>query len=540
MKKFYVISLVIVMASCNTFLSEEPKDQQVEEMAFKDAASLYLNTVATLYNYIGGNEQSQGLQGTYRGVYDFNTFTTDEAIIPTRGGDWFDGGFWQEIFLHEWDAGTGALNDTWKYLYKVIALCNRSIETLDANASLLSDEQLKAYKAEVRALRAMYYYYLMDLFARVPLVLSSKTPMSQVNQSSRPEVFKFVLSELQETLPFLPYERSNYLGDYYGRMTGPVVIFLLAKICLNAEVFCDENWTDEVHTSGKDIFIDVDGKRLNAWEACIAYCDELSYFGYQLDKNMEDCFSVHNEISMENIFTIPMDPSFYTNQMQNLFRSYHYRHAGIYGMSGENGASATKETLETFGFFNADEWDIRLGATYYYGTVYDNDGKPVIMQNGEPLTYHPEAIKLDVTGDKYEALAGARMRKYAVDYTSSKDGKLMHNDIVLFRYADVLLMKCEAKVRNGQDGDTELNAVRVRSYMGFRKATLENILAERQLELAWEGWRRQDLIRFGKFTRPYSSRPQVPNEDSGFTTVFPIPGDVLTLNPNITQNYGYN
>lgn len=116
----------------------------------------------------------------------------------------------------------------------------------------------------------------------------------------------------------------------------------------------------------------------------------------------------------------------------------------------------------------------------------------------------------------------------------------MHNDIVLFRYADVLLMKCEAKVRNGQDGDTELNAVRVRSYMGFRKATLENILAERQLELAWEGWRRQDLIRFGKFTRPYSSRPQVPNEDSGFTTVFPIPGDVLTLNPNITQNYGYN
>ena len=244
MKKFYVISLVIVMASCNTFLSEEPKDQQVEEMAFKDAASLYLNTVATLYNYIGGNEQSQGLQGTYRGVYDFNTFTTDEAIIPTRGGDWFDGGFWQEIFLHEWDAGTGALNDTWKYLYKVIALCNRSIETLDANASLLSDEQLKAYKAEVRALRAMYYYYLMDLFARVPLVLSSKTPMSQVNQSSRPEVFKFVLSELQETLPFLPYERSNYLGDYYGRMTGPVVIFLLAKICLNAEVFCDENWTD--------------------------------------------------------------------------------------------------------------------------------------------------------------------------------------------------------------------------------------------------------------------------------------------------------
>ena len=539
MKKILLIVGIMTFASCNSFLDEESKDQEPEEYAYQDATSLYLNTVATLYNYIGGNAQSQGLQGTYRGVYDFNTFTTDEAIIPTRGGDWYDGGFWQEIFLHDWDAGTGALNDTWKYLYKVIALCNRSIETLDAHASLLSVDQLTAFKAEVRALRAMYYYYLIDMFARVPLVLSSSTPMSQVNQSSRPEVFKFVLSELQETLPLLAYERSNYLGDFYGRITEPVALFLLAKICLNAEVFCDENWTDEVRTPGKDIFIEVNGKRLNAWEACIAYCDELSYFGYGLEDNMENCFSVHNETSIENIFTIPMDPSFYTNQMQNLFRSYHYRHAGIYGMSGENGASATIEALETFGFFDDEKWDIRLGSTYYYGTVYDNEGNPVIMQNGEPLTYHPEVIKLDMTGDKYEALAGARMKKYAVDYTSTKDGKLMHNDIVLFRYADVLLMKSEAKVRNGQDGDAEMNAVRVRSNMDYRKATLENTLAERQLELAWEGWRRQDLIRFGQFTRPYSSRPQIPNEDSGFTTVFPIPGDVLTLNPNITQNYGY-
>ena len=122
MKKLYIILTTIALASCNTFLTEEPKDQEVEDMAYQDGSSVYLNAVATLYNYIGGNSQSQGLQGTYRGVYDFNTFTTDEAIIPTRGGDWYDGGFWQEIFLHEWDAGTGALNDTWKYLYKVIAL----------------------------------------------------------------------------------------------------------------------------------------------------------------------------------------------------------------------------------------------------------------------------------------------------------------------------------------------------------------------------------------------------------------------------------
>lgn len=538
MKRLTIIFGILTLVSCSSFLDEEPKDQEIEEMAYQNAESLYLNTVATLYNYIGGNSQSQGLQGTYRGVYDFNTFTTDEAIIPTRGGDWYDGGFWQEIFLHGWDAGTGALNDTWKYLYKVIALCNRSLETLDNHASMLSADDLMLFKAEVRALRAMYYYYLLDMFARVPLVVSSTIPMNQVKQSSRPEVFNFVLKELQETRMILPNVKSNQLGDYYGRITCPVVEFLLAKLCLNAEVYTHENWTDGNRPSGKDIIITVDGKQMNAWEACYAYCTMLESDGYELEKDMQDCFEVHNESSVENIFTIPMDPSSYTNQMQNLFRSYHYQHAGIYGMGGENGSSATLEALATFGY-GTDEVDNRFDQTYYWGQVYDYNQQPVVMQNGQMLEYHPEAIKLDVSGDTYEALAGARMKKYVVDYTSTKDGKLMHNDIVLFRYADVLLMMSEAKVRNGENGDIELNAVRSRSYMGYRKATLENILAERQLELAWEGWRRQDLIRFGQFTRAYSSRPQVPNEDSGFTTVFPIPGDVRVLNPNITQNYGY-
>ena len=100
-------------------------------------------------------------------------------------------------------------------------------------------------------------------------------------------------------------------------------------------------------------------------------------------------------------------------------------------------------------------------------------------------------------------------------------------------------MRAEAKVRNGENGDEELNAVRFRVGMLPREATLENILAERQLELAWEGWRRQDLVRFGKFTRPYTDRPQLPDESNGYTTVFPIPDKVRSLNPNLTQNPGY-
>ena len=120
-----------------------------------------------------------------------------------------------------------------------------------------------------------------------------------------------------------------------------------------------------------------------------------------------------------------------------------------------------------------------------------------------------------------------------------KDGKLMENDIVLFRYADVLLMKSEAKVRDGRDGDEELNQVRARVGVPERVATLENLLAERQLELAWEGWRRQDLIRFGQFTRTYSSRPQLPDEENGYTTVFPIPEKIRQMNLGWEQHPGY-
>ena len=109
----------------------------------------------------------------------------------------------------------------------------------------------------------------------------------------------------------------------------------------------------------------------------------------------------------------------------------------------------------------------------------------------------------------------------------------------LMRYADVLLMKSEAKVRNGENGDEELNRVRSRVAAPYREATLNTLLDERQLEFAWEGWRRQDLVRFGLFTRPYSSRPQLAGEASGYTTVFPIPDKVRRMNPNLVQNPGY-
>ena len=171
------LTAVVPLLMLSACLSENPRDRIDEKEAYTSASNLYTNAVGTLYNYIGGNQQSQGLQGTYRGVYDYNTFTTDEAIIPIRGGDWYDGGFWQDLYLHTWKASDGALEDTWNYLYKVITLCNKALASLDTYRQLTTDAQYNAWTAETRALRAMFYWYAMDMWGNIPLVTSaSQTP----------------------------------------------------------------------------------------------------------------------------------------------------------------------------------------------------------------------------------------------------------------------------------------------------------------------------------------------------------------------------
>lgn len=545
MKRYFIIRSFCIwlplswcMISCDGFLKESPRDALPEEEGHRNITELYLNAVASLYNYIGGNSDSQGLQGTGRGIYDLNTFTTDEAIMPTRGGDWYDGGFWQGLFLHKWGVNNDAIQATWEYLYKVVMLSNKSLEQIDNYALTHTDAEIPAYRAEVRALRAMYYYYLTDLFGRIPLVLSSKVVSKDIILSEREDIFNFIFKELQEVAPLLPAQFSNHSGNYYGRLTRPVAYFLLAKLALNAEIYMDNNWVDNTHPDGKTIFFDVDGNTFNAWQTVEFYCDQITALGYRLESDYAANFAVYNEGSVENIFTIPMNKTLYTNQMQYLFRSRHYNHAKALGLSGENGSSATIEALQTFGY-ETNEQDPRFDYCYYAGTVYDLKGNVVKLDDGTALVYEPWKVKLDLSDEPYEKTAGARMKKYEIDDKAMKDGKLMENDIVLFRYADVLLMKSEAKVRDGRNGDEELNQVRTRVGAPERTATLDNLLAERQLELAWEGWRRQDLIRFRQFTRSYNSRPQLPNEESGYTIVFPIPEKTRQMNPEWEQHPGY-
>lgn len=543
MKRIYVfISAALSLlsgASCSAYLDESPKDRLDEETAYSTLSDVQRNGVLSLYNYVGGYVDSQGLQGTGRGIYDLNTFTTDEAMMPTRGGDWYDGGFWQGLYLHRWGVNNEAIYATWEYLYRTVILCNGSLEKIQAFSAAHPTEEVAPLVAEVRALRAMFYYYIMDLFGSVPLIEKSSPALEEIVQEKRSKVFYFIVKELMDSEPFLSLERSNQPGVYYGRVTRPVVWFLLAKLALNAEVYADDDWTDGSRPDGKSLFFEVDGQSLNAWQTVCRYGEKLAAAGYSLEEDYTANFAVFNESSKENIFVIPMDKTLYANQFIYLFRSRHYNHAKAYGLGGENGASATKEVLEAFGY-DTPQVDARFDYCYFAGPVNDLEGRQVMLDDGvTPLVYEPWKVALDVSGQSWEKTAGARMKKYEVDPTALKDGKLLDNDIVLFRYADMLLMQSEAKVRNGENGDAELNRVRSRVGMPPQTATLDCLLEERMRELAWEGWRRQDLIRFGRFTRAYSDRPQLPGEENGYTTVFPIPEKVVGMNPNLYQHKGY-
>lgn len=535
---YTVIAITCVWLSTGCSFDENPYDQIPEEEAYTNTWDLYQNAVASLYNHIGSSNDGESLQGTSLCVYDLQTFGSDEAVLPTRGTDWYDGGIWQDLYRHSWKPGLNILNNSWTYLYKVIALCNRSLENIDSHRNLFTDEEYTYFNSEVRALRAIYYWYLIDLFGRVPLFTATNASMNEVQQSERSEVFRFAVSELQYCCDHLLNERStSSQGDFYGRVTRPVACFALAKLLLNAEVYTDDNWTDGIRPDGSKMEFVVNGQKMNAWKATEHYCNLIESIGYSLAPSFKSNFDVDNDNSPENIWIIPMDPILYNNYNKNICRSIHYRHAADYGQKGKNGSCATKRVLEIFHFEQPDQ-DTRFDMSYWSGIVTAEQGKVLTDRSGSPLVYYPWQVELDLSGGKFVETAGARMKKYAIDKNALKDGVLVNNDIVLFRFADVLLMRAEARLRNGEDGQADFDLVRKRVGMPSCPLTLESLSDERLKELCWEGWRRQDLVRFNQYKSLYDGEDKV-DESDGHTTVFPIPSFALALNHNLKQNFGY-
>lgn len=532
-----LLASVLMLSSCGKFLEENPKDQITPPEAYATPELIFANAVANIYTLIGSSSGYRGLGGTDRSLYDICELASDEFILPTRGGDWEDGGLWQQLYTLAWSTDNGIIKDSWNYLYEVIGKCNASIDLLNG---LLAQDPTNAnypgYIAELRSLRAMYYYYLLDMYARVPLVVSSKTKMKDVKQSERKAVFEFTVNELQESVGLLSTEKSNLQGPYYGRMTQGVAYFLLAKLAINAQVFNDNDWTDNGGVPNGAATIKVAGNDVNAWDKTIDYCNAIADLGYSLEGDFSANFSVSNETSSENIFTIPMDPTLYSAQMYYVIRSLHYSHGAAYGYDAWNGSSLTKEAYSIFKSRATLYGDTRLAKSFYDSKMIGPDGKVVTDDaTGKELAYEPEAVELILSGKPAEKTGGARWAKYEIDKSATSKGKLQHNDYVLFRYADVLLMKAEANVRKGQPAGDGLSLVRQRSSSTYTGQTLDDILDERLLELSWENWRRNDLIRFGKFTKTMSDRPAVETHK----IVFPIPEEVMKTMDGYVQNKDY-
>jgi hypothetical protein len=262
---------------------------------------------------------------------------------------------------------------------------------------------------------------------------------------------------------------------------------------------------------------------------------------YTFNTNFYDNFAPkNNTLSRENIWTAENIGGVEAGNVRSrYFCTMHYNQ----NPSGWNGFTTLSDFYDKF-----EATDQRRGRTYtgvtdvsglrvgfLVGQQFDKDGNALKDRNGNPLAFTRE-VKLQETGSNLE-VTGIRVVKYPPDYVS---GDNVDNDYVYFRYPDVLLMKAEAQLRTANAAGARTLVNQIRAARGASEITttltLDNIYDERGRELYWEGWRRQDMIRFGKFLAAYQEKPASGQE----RLLFPIPNQQLAVNPNLKQNPGYN
>ncbi|GAB3176195.1 RagB/SusD family nutrient uptake outer membrane protein [Telluribacter humicola] len=456
----------------------------------------------------GTPEQLAALLGpAYSGIRSYADLihnaetTTDVMIVPTRGRDWYDGGDWLNYNRHTWPTTHGPINNIWGWLYETgINTINNLIPQVDGNTDAI---------AELRAVRAFYYLIALDTFGNVPIITESTT--GQVTNSTRAQVYAFVEKELTEALPNL------IEGKAYGRINKMTAHALLAKLYLNAQIY----------------------KGAPEWQKVIDETTLIINSGeYVLEPNFFDNFSVRNENSKENIWAIPFD-RFQAGGMNIPYRTLHYGNKLTYGLADTpwNGFASLADFYNSF-----DNEDVRK-RMFIVGPQYAADGTQLLTDAGLPLVFTPEVSKDEfASSDPEYQGAGARLGKYEIQRNNSVTDQ--DNDWAMLRLADMHLMRAEANFRLGKTAEAiaDVNLVRDRANVNpLTTLTLDAILAERGRELAWEGWRRSDLIRFGEFTNvggEFSSKFM--RNPAPHTILFPIPQQRLDANPGLKQNPGYN
>ncbi len=536
--KYSAFSLVLFAACTNLDEKEVLYDQVTRDNFFKTDAE-YVAALGAAYTNL------YGTFGNADNIMPLQEVTTDEMVVPTRGADWGDGGHWVRLKTHTYNSEDPRPLNSWNVLFAGVNTCNRVLSIFEP----LGTEQSKLYISELKALRAIYYYWLLDLFGNVPLSVDF-TKTDPPTNNTRQEVYDFVEKELLENLASLP-KTGPTDGLTYGRVNYYTAYAALAKLYQNAAVYTGTP----------------------QWDKCIAACDVIINSGlYELMPSYRDNFKKDNVGSTEFIWTIPYDeikatgftiPLITLNPAQqkvynlglqpwNGFASVQEFYQSYIDPVQNPGPQGTVIGLDPKGTPTTGTVDKRL-SNFIVGPQYQADGVSPLLDgaadandpDGAPITFTPYMNELQPAAWRQ---SGARIGKWEIYKNGTGN---LSNDYCIFRYADILLTKAEAlcrKAGNWNDPVAVAMVNQIRTVHGgvdpYSSMTSDLFLAERGREMFAESTRRQDLIRFGKYNDEYRFHAKDPVDNLGpngtnHLNIFPIPATQINANKNLKQNPGY-
>lgn len=467
--------------------------------------------------------QLNNLVGQY-GYQAMQEHSTDELLGPTRGTDWDDFGTWRRLHLHTWGPDHNQVNDVWSQVNGALFQTTLAAELLTGQA-----------KAEGQFLRSFFRLLSADLYGIVQSRPATAPSRSIPNVLPRAAAIDSIIAELESAVAGLP----AFNGTNKHVATKEAAWALLAKCYLNKAVYK----ASPTSPAGPYTHAAADMNKV------IQYCDLIDANPLlDIDANYWDNFKWDNgSQSSENIFVRRNSDGI--NVVWATCMGGHYNQTP----SGWNGFTTLSNFYDSF-----DDADIRKGtnlagyttqtgmrAGFQIGQVRGPQGQrignPIVDlkdRSGNPLIF-----TRNVSPFFNSEVTGIRTNKFPLDPSTINDGGWgSTNDFPFFRFADVRLMKAEAILRGGTAtlGETALSIVDgIRSTRGVASIgtlDLPKLLAERGRELYLEGWRRNDLIRFGAFNNPTQGRTSA---SEGYKVVYPIPTIALSSNPNLKQNFGY-
>ncbi|MEJ8817193.1 RagB/SusD family nutrient uptake outer membrane protein [Lacibacter sp. H407] len=454
--------------------------------------------------------------------YALNEHTTDELLGPTRGTDWDDFGTWRRLHLHTWAGDHNQINNVWNGLNGALFQTTLAAELLTGQA-----------QAEGKFLRSYFRFLMIDAFGQMQTRPATAPASSIPNVVPRAQAIDTIILELESAVAGLP----AYTGTNRHLATKEAAWTLLAKLYLNKAVYKANPETP----AGPYTFAAADMNKV------IEYCNNVAANPLlQIETNYWDNFVwTNNSTSSENIFVRRNSDGI--NVVWATAMGGHYNQTP----SGWNGFTTLSDFYDSFEDADVRKSTTLPGFTDQVGTKAGfNVGQvrgPQGQRIGNPLvdlkdrSNNPLVFTRNVSIFFNGEASGIRTNKFPLNPATINDGGFgSTNDFVFLRLSDVRLMKAEAVLRGGTSPETPLaivNDIRTkRNASVLASVTLNTLIAERGRELYLEGWRRNDMIRFGIFNSPVQERP---NASEAFKVVFPLPNIALSSNPNLKQNFGY-